>query len=210
MDDTGEHLLDAALAEYAALRGEIDRRSRAQQTLATLAVTLTGALVAYAIDKDAAAILLIQPIVVCAFGLLYADHGAAIRRLGRYLDRSVGATVVRVTGDRRAMRWEALAARREGLWRLFWLAPPVLIFVGSSAAVLAVSLTARLSPAVAGGSTLLHLPAWVFLVTWLVGIVLVLAAALAFWAAFWPPLSGFDEVVEAAEWKDGRLDLPTG
>ncbi len=66
---TGD-VLTVVLAEYSALRAEVDRRSQAQQTLLNLAIALTGAVFAYAIANESLPVLLLQPIVAGSRGVV--------------------------------------------------------------------------------------------------------------------------------------------
>jgi hypothetical protein len=198
---TGDAAVTVLLAEYNALRAEIDRRSQAQQTLSNLALTLSGALVAYAIAHDSVVVLVLQPIVASALGLLYADHSLAIRRASRYLDRHLAVTLARLTKEPDLLLWEGLVqSTRTRAWRPFWLLPPLLVFVGSSVAVLAVCLTARVYDHAIRGSLLLHVPLPVVFLLWLGGVFMTALAAIGFFAAFRAAgLSALDEALDAAQ-----------
>lgn len=202
---TGDTAVSVLLAEYNALRGEIDRRSQAQQTLANLALGLSGALVAYAVAHDAVVVLLLQPILASTLGLLYADHGLAIRRASRYLDRCVVVSIERLTREPALMRWERIVqSPRNWVWRVFWLLPPALLFIASSAVVLTVALGARAFHDFARDSQLLSVPLWSVALLWIVGFVLTVLATIGFIVAYRPSaLSGFDEALDAGE-RDGQ------
>lgn len=187
-------------AEYQALRAEIDRRSQAQQTVTNIALTLTGALVAYAIANEAIVMLLVQPIVVSALGLLYADHGSAIRRVSRYIDRRVAPAAIRLTGEP-VLQWEGVVQNpRTRAWRPFWLIPQVLVFIGSSVAVLGVALYARVYDTVTRSSALFRVPLPLVALLWVVGVLMTALASLGFFASFrLRALETFEAALDAAE-----------
>lgn len=197
----GDVLATALIAEYNALRAEIDRRSQAQQTLSNLALTLTGATVAYALANDAIVVLLLQPIIASALGLLYADHGKAIRRAGRYVERHLAPALADCAGDHRVLLWERVAhSGATRVSRPLWLLPPLLVFVVSSAGVVAASLAARVFDRVARDSNLLRVPVPVVGVLWLAGLCMVALAATGFWVSFRDEaMDGFDAALDAAQ-----------
>lgn len=202
---SGDAAVTVLLAEFDSLRSEIESRSHAQQTLSNLALTLSGATVAYALANDAIVVLLLQPIIASALGMLYANHGHHIRRVGRYIERHLAPALADVTSDPRVMWWEKVAhSGRKRLSRQFWLLPPVLMFVGSSASVLAVALAARVFSNVARNSNLLSIPLAVVGVLWFAGLCMVTLAAMAFWMSFRrDALAEFEEALAAAQATSG-------
>lgn len=191
----------ALIAEYNSLRTEIDRRSQAQQTLSNLALTLTGATVAYALANDAIVVLLLQPIIASALGMLYADHGKAIRRAGRYVELHLAPALTDLADDARVLLWEKVAhSGGTGMTRLSWFVPPLLVFVGSSLGVLVAALPARVFDRVARDSNLLQVPLPAVGLLWLAGLLMVLLAAWAFRSSFRDnAMDGFDAALGAAQ-----------
>jgi hypothetical protein len=182
---TGDAAVTAVLAEYSALRIEIDRRSHAQQTLTNLALTFSGALLAYAVAHQVIAVLLLQPIVVCALGLLYTDHGSMIMRIGRYLHRHSAAEVARLTGEPGLMRWEESPERNplKG-WRPRWLGPPLLIFVVAPVATVLVSLGIEIVRPSGWSTGPLAVPLPVIGLLWLADIVMIGLVCFSFFFVF--------------------------
>lgn len=170
---TGDTAVTVLLAEYGALRAEIDRRSQAQQTMLNLALTFSGALLAYAVAHETIAVLLLQPIVVCALGLLYADHGFMIRRIGRYLRDHCAVEADRLTGEPGLMGWESSRERTAEGWRPMWVGPPVLIFLVGPVAVVLVSLGAEIVDPSSGRTGLLAAPLPVIGLLWAVDILMI-------------------------------------
>jgi hypothetical protein len=74
------------LAEYVALRQEIQNRSGPQQTLVGLNVTAIGTIGVIALTRRISpAVLLALPPICVTLGFLWMDHDRVIHDLGRYL-----------------------------------------------------------------------------------------------------------------------------
>lgn len=180
---TGDAAVTVLLAEYNALRTEFERKSQAQQTLVNLALTLSGALVAYAVAHNEPFVLLLQPPVASSLGLLFANHGGGIRRIARYIAEHTEQRLDALTGESGLMVWEGRWAPLTRRWRFFWLFAPLLAFVGTSSAVLA--LTARRTWSLAPRRTGLLAPApWASRGLWIFGLATVTLCVVGFWFAF--------------------------
>jgi hypothetical protein len=126
---------DVRLAEYAALREEIQSRSGLQQTLIGVNITAIGALggVVLSTETPPSALLLLPPIC-STLGFLWLDHHGTIMQIGRYI------------GDKLWIwqpSWQNVHGRdRKPIW--FWL-PYGLIWTGPSiAALIAVPVASHL------------------------------------------------------------------
>lgn len=86
-DESPDRWLTAALAEFQALRSEIDGRIQHQQVLLGLNITALGTLlsVALATNTSQATVLLAAPFVASALGFAYSDHTRRINLLGKYI-----------------------------------------------------------------------------------------------------------------------------
>ena len=138
---SGEVAVTALLAEYEALRAEINRRSQAQQTLAVLCITASGAIASFALSRNLVPVLLLQPMLGACLGLLYADHGNSIHNIGRYLHDHTAARVDSLTRSKGLLAWERRGARDAATSRAVWLLPHAMIFMVSG--VLALMLAFR-------------------------------------------------------------------
>lgn len=78
--------IDVRLAEFTALRQEIQNRSGLQQTLIGLNVTAITAVAGVVLSKHASpAALLVLPPICITLGFLWVDHDRVIYDLGRYI-----------------------------------------------------------------------------------------------------------------------------
>lgn len=78
--------IEVCLAEYAALRLEIQNRSGLQQTLISLNVTAIAAIGGLVLSRHVSpAILLVLPPIAVTLGFLWVAHDHVIHDLGRYL-----------------------------------------------------------------------------------------------------------------------------
>ena len=75
----------ARLAEFAALRAEIDRRSTAQQALIGLNLTATAAIATLVTGNGQDELLLVLALVSPTLGSLWVDHARNIEALGKYI-----------------------------------------------------------------------------------------------------------------------------
>jgi hypothetical protein len=92
-------VLQAALAEFSALRTEIKDRSSAAWALVNLNVTATAAILGFVLSDNAdPRLLLVLPLVAPAFGLLFLDHAYNINNLGSYIGKRLRPLIVEVAG----------------------------------------------------------------------------------------------------------------
>lgn len=98
---------EGPLAEFAALRSEIDRRASTQNTLFVSQLTVTGAIFSFAVSAPSrTALLLILPISSYMFGVRYVAQQKAIFTIARYIREDLSA---RVPGG---LKWEAWINQR--------------------------------------------------------------------------------------------------
>jgi hypothetical protein len=125
---------DARLAEYTALRAEIQRRSTTQQALVALnlaaSATIAGAVVASRLDDE---FLLVLPLVSSVLGLLWLDHARNIELIGSYIANKLWLW---------EPSWETYARQLERRMRsqvLEFALPMSLVFAGGSVAALVIT-----------------------------------------------------------------------
>jgi hypothetical protein len=123
-----QHGFEGPLAEFSALREEIQERVRAQQQLLTLQLTLSAAIFGFAISRQGmAALLLIVPFssyLLC--GRLVAQHFGTLR-VAQYIREELSE---RVPGGLGWERWLRLKPRNPHV--LGSMLPLLLTFVGGS------------------------------------------------------------------------------
>jgi hypothetical protein len=124
---------EGALAEFAALRQEIDSRASRQYGIFALHITASGAVFSFALSGSGrVAFLLILPISTYLFCARYVMEDNAIRIIGRYLQEELGN---RVPGG---LRWEQWRQAQPGHLPGFeWAHPSFVAFPGVALAALA-------------------------------------------------------------------------
>jgi hypothetical protein len=133
--------LQVLLEEFKALKTEIGQRSAAQLNLVQINIvaagSISGAYFAHGIDPR---ILFLIPIISPILGLLWLDHDAVIRNLGKFIRAELKPEIDRRVGD--LPDWETLAGQAETrlLGRFFLLAGPI------SLTFFAIPLVALLTP----------------------------------------------------------------
>ncbi len=137
------------LAEYSALRSEVDRRVNLQWNVVALQVTSAGVIASLAISRAAdIALLLVIPLLSYMLGQRYILHDYYINLISRYIRDSLSGRLGdhlaweswksgQVESDQQQGHWPAATAK----WRL--LHPTRLVFEGVAClALLAVALAA--------------------------------------------------------------------
>jgi hypothetical protein len=93
------------LAEFSALRQEIEQRSNAQLALVTLNLTAVGAIGSFAIPKSEYSDLLILLAFICpSIGMLWVDHAFTIENIGDYIRDSLKFRWEDVVADERIVK----------------------------------------------------------------------------------------------------------
>lgn len=120
------------LAEFTALRAEIDRRGNLQQGIFVLQLTAAGAIFSFALSDPARVrFLLILPLISYALCGRYCLQHLGIERVGAYVRDSLSA---RVPGG---LLWESWIEQYPAKMRLIgWVNPFYLAFPGASALAL--------------------------------------------------------------------------
>ncbi|WP_435591241.1 hypothetical protein [Nocardia sp. bgisy118] len=106
-DDSARRVLDAALAEFVALRNELDEIGRGQRTVMNLNITLSTAIAAFVLsERGAPQLLLAIPYVSVALGLLYQTYTIHAQHMGEYINGRLRPVIVEKSGDERVFGWE--------------------------------------------------------------------------------------------------------
>ncbi|MEV4416822.1 hypothetical protein [Catellatospora sp. NPDC049609] len=105
--DSTSDVVTAALAEFAAMRSEIDELGRSQRTTINLNISAAAAVFAFVLSERAdQRLLLVVPLISAALGLLYQAYTVHARNLGDYIDQQIRPVVVEHTGEDRLLGWE--------------------------------------------------------------------------------------------------------
>jgi hypothetical protein len=133
--------MDAILAEFTALRSEIESRSRSQWAIYALNLTVNGAVWGAALShKVDWRVILILAFLSPLFGVLWLDHAGTIRRIGEgYIDTHLRGLAVGIA-DRAVLDWERWRRATPGpLWmRLVYTVCQMTSFAGAPALALGV------------------------------------------------------------------------
>ena len=132
------------LAEFSALRQEIDRRSTAQQAILVLQITAAGAVGGFVLrDPGKIVVLLVVPLASFAFCSIYLENAFQIHRIGSYVRHTLSK---RVPGG---LGWESWSRDRPPNWahNVTWNVSLFAMFPLVAAAALAWSAHAALSNA---------------------------------------------------------------
>ncbi len=176
--------LTVALAEYAALRQEIDARATRHHAILTTQLFTAGAIFGYALSSGGRSlVLLIVPIT--SFLLLgrFADQFHAISHIGRFMREDLSG---RIPGGLAWDHW-IKANPRQRHWSV-WTFPILLGFVGASVLALAGSFTAVIQ--LIGATRVAYFVAWGFgVLLTLVSIWIVFRLLMDFRGSFWGGIS---------------------
>jgi len=121
------------LAQFQALRAEIEARSGAQTTILGLTVTALGALAALGFSEHGdMRLLLLVPVISAILGLIWIDHAANISNLGDFINQHLMPALKKEAAMDSLPDYEDVVRlyerRRTAVLRLFGL-PPFLVFV---------------------------------------------------------------------------------
>ncbi|MDQ3983098.1 MAG: hypothetical protein M3271_10510 [Actinomycetota bacterium] len=133
--------VDAALAEFNAIRQEIADRSTTQNTLINLNLTAVAGLVSIIATQEVNESLLLLLCPICAaLGMLWADHAQTIGDLGTYVNEELRKPLREVAGYA-VLAWEEKSQdyRVERNVLLTYRLPLFLIFAGPPIAALLVT-----------------------------------------------------------------------
>jgi hypothetical protein len=133
-------VLQAALAEFSALRSEIQARSGTGWTLVNLNLTATTAILGVVLsDKVTPRLLLALPLIAPSLGLLFIDHAYNINNIGSYIGARLRPIVTQAAGHNDLLGYEAVIDKYEGnrILRMLPLGLPLtLLFSGIPVAAL--------------------------------------------------------------------------
>ena len=107
-NDSTEKAINCTLAEFSALRSEIDDLGRAQRAVINLNISTAAAIIAFVLSQRASPLLLlVAPFASSAFGFLYETYTLHIRYIGDYIDQNIRPIIVGYTNDDRLFGWES-------------------------------------------------------------------------------------------------------
>lgn len=86
---SADKTVDVILAEFSALRAEINSRAARQQQITYWLLVITGTLITLAMNQQEILLLLMCPVLTLFLAIRYADHGAQIARIGDYIERRI-------------------------------------------------------------------------------------------------------------------------
>jgi hypothetical protein len=172
---TGESAHAGALAEFAALRQEVERRTTLQHNLFVLQLTLSSAIFGFALSgQGRVLLLLIVPIVTYMLCGRFVSQHYGIVYAGQYIREVLD---LKVPGGLSWERW-IIDHRRRRMFFLEWVDPHYVTFAG--VAFLALAWTAPPVFSFREVNAVLNIAA---LVIWLIGLVAAAASLYMTWFA---------------------------
>jgi len=112
------YVIDVLIAEFQALRNEIDNALSAQQTMMNVNITAiavaSGLVLSHKIEP---VFLLVAAVFSSGLGLYIEGGWHHIRRVLRYIDGTLRPLVVEYTGDERVLGWETWSLKSGGVWK---------------------------------------------------------------------------------------------
>jgi hypothetical protein len=159
--------VDVLLAEFNALRAEMNQKKTAQITLVSLNVTAFATIIGFVgSQKAAASFLLVLPIASSTLGLLTLAQNRDVWTAARYIENTLRPLVAEYLRDNRLLGWEVFYGSNR-IHRYLNSASLGLLFPAASSAVLVLIISSLAGP--------------LELIAWLCGWALILAQA-AVWA----------------------------
>jgi hypothetical protein len=134
---------DILLAEYAALRAEILKRTEVRYQLMTVALLAPGTILAFGVQSKNASLLLLYPAFALFLSTAWASNFRSVRRLGAYIKTRIETTLG-------YMDWEHIVASQFHSHSLTYLAARG-IFIGTQLITMTVGLTIASLPSVKFG-----------------------------------------------------------
>jgi hypothetical protein len=166
------------IAEYTALREEVQYRSQAQHTIINIALTANAAIAGLVLSgRGQPLLLLLIPPLCFALGNLYLDHARCTRRIGQYIEEELSKAAAQAGKNSMVFHWEASIRndRQTVLRRIVFTLPIFLVFVGSGLVAICFSFTTAFRP-----SSVHNLIDWWPRAVWIIEV-----ASIAFLTLLW-------------------------
>ncbi|BBH70766.1 hypothetical protein ACTI_74510 [Actinoplanes sp. OR16] len=111
-NETIDRIVTIVLAEYAALRAEMLNKTTTRHTLLGFYVTALGVVLGFVLSgRSGDQLLLIIPILTCAFGISIEAEGRDKRHMGRYIDDVLRPTLAHQVDSTDVLIWESFYAK---------------------------------------------------------------------------------------------------
>ena len=153
ISDAQKQVATILLAQFTALRAEIQNRSTFQTTIVSINVTAIGVISGfYFAQHGDPRVLFVLPILSPILGMMYVDQDANIGNIGRFIQNSIVPELARATGVTRLPDYEVFVRdfERRGRYRVVLFGIPILFMFAL------VPLGALILPFVHGMHTLWH------------------------------------------------------
>ncbi len=100
-------VVEVALAEFSALRSEIDNLANAHRTMINLNITVVAAIAGFILaEKARPHLLLVIPLASGAIGLVYQWYVLHAKHIGDYINERLRPLLIDHTQDERVLAWE--------------------------------------------------------------------------------------------------------
>jgi hypothetical protein len=112
-----DRVVNAALAEFTALRSEMDNANSSQQTIVNINITAAGLIFSFVLAKKAdPLLLLVAAAISSALGMYIQGSWYHVRRIARYIDTTLRPLMIEYTGESKVFGWEQAVQARQGWW----------------------------------------------------------------------------------------------
>jgi hypothetical protein len=112
------HTIDVIIAEFEALRNEINNAVSSQQTTININITaiavISGLVLSHKADR---LLLLVAAAISCGLGLYMEGSWHHIRRVVAYINGTLRPLATEYTGDERILAWETWSLTHGGAWK---------------------------------------------------------------------------------------------
>lgn len=110
-------VIEVALAEFTALRSEIDNANSSQQTIININITAAGLIFSFVLaNKADPLLLLVASGISSALGMYIQGSWYHVRRITRYIDTTLRPLMVTYTGESKVFGWEQEVLVRRASW----------------------------------------------------------------------------------------------
>jgi hypothetical protein len=133
LSDVEKQVATALLAQFTALRAEIQNRSTIQASIVSLNITAIGVIAGFVFAQHAdPRVMFVIPILSPILGMVYIDHHVNIGNIGRFIRELLMPALSKATRASELPDYEMAVRKFEGraIFRLFVFGNPILFMFG--------------------------------------------------------------------------------
>lgn len=112
------HAIDVVIAEFQALRSEIENALSSQQTMININITAIAVIAGLVLSRKVDPLLLLVAAAISSgLGLYMQGSWYHVRRVISYINGTLRPLAIEYTGDDRVLAWETWSITRGGSWK---------------------------------------------------------------------------------------------